>query len=313
MIKYTSTIINNIMKILVTGGAGFIGKHLVKYLLKKNHSVTIFDNFSNSSKNSTSILIKLGVKIIEGDIKKINEIQNASMNQNIVIHLAAKISVSESIKNPMETFQNNVDGTKNVLIACEKNNVEKIILASSAAVYGEGIPKIKLTEESKMNPISPYGKSKVKMELETKEFEINNNVNCIILRFFNIYGIGQTPEYAGVITKFIERIKENKPLKIFGDGLQTRDFIAIDDVIDSIYNAILYGKSGTYNIASGKTTTIKEIAELMISINGGKLDIEYTNEQKGDIRNSEADISLAKKEIRYFPKFKLDKIKEMLE
>ena len=313
MIKYTSTIINNIMKILVTGGAGFIGKHLVKYLLKKNHSVTIFDNFSNSTKNSTSILIKLGVKIIEGDIKKINEIQNASINQNIVIHLAAKISVSESIKNPMETFQNNVDGTKNVLIACEKNNVEKIILASSAAVYGEGIPKIKLTEESKMNPISPYGKSKVKMELETKEFEINNNVNCIILRFFNIYGIGQTPEYAGVITKFIERIKENKPLKIFGDGLQTRDFIAIDDVIDSIYNAILYGKSGTYNIASGKTTTIKEIAELMISINGKKLDIEYTNEQKGDIRNSEADISLAKKEIRYFPKFKLDKIKEMLE
>ena len=313
MIKYTSTIINNIMKILVTGGAGFIGKHLVKYLLKKNHSVTIFDNFSNSTKNSTSILIKLGVKIIEGDIKKINEIQNASMNQNIVIHLAAKISVSESIKNPMETFQNNVDGTKNVLIACEKNNVEKIILASSAAVYGEGIPKIKLTEESKMNPISPYGKSKVKMELETKEFEINNNVNCIILRFFNIYGIGQTPEYAGVITKFIERIKENKPLKIFGDGFQTRDFIAIDDVIDSIYNAILYGKSGTYNIASGKTTTIKEIAELMISINGKKLDIEYTNEQKGDIRNSEADISLAKKEIRYFPKFKLDKIKEMLE
>jgi len=313
MIKYTSTIINNIMKILVTGGAGFIGKHLVKYLLKKNHSVTIFDNFSNSTKNSTSILIKLGVKIIEGDIKKINEIQNASMNQNIVIHLAAKISVSESIKNPMETFQNNVDGTKNVLIACEKNNVEKIILASSAAVYGEGIPKIKLTEESKMNPISPYGKSKVKMELEIKEFEINNNVNCIILRFFNIYGIGQTPEYAGVITKFIERIKENKPLKIFGDGFQTRDFIAIDDVIDSIYNAILYGKSGTYNIASGKITTIKEMAELMISINGKKLDIEYTNEQKGDIRNSEADISLAKKEIRYFPKFKLDKIKEMLE
>ena len=173
--------------------------------------------------------------------------------------------------------------------------------------------KIKLTEESKMNPISPYGKSKVKMELEIKEFEINNNVNCIILRFFNIYGIGQTPEYAGVITKFIERIKENKPLKIFGDGFQTRDFIAIDDVIDSIYNAILYGKSGTYNIASGKITTIKEMAELMISINGKKLDIEYTNEQKGDIRNSEADISLAKKEIRYFPKFKLDKIKEMLE
>ena len=301
------------MKILVTGGAGFIGKYLVKFLLKKNHSVTIFDNFSNSEKNSTGILSELGAKIIEGDIKKMNDIQNATINQNIVIHLAAKISVSESIKNPKETFQNNVDGTKNVLIACEKNNVEKIILASSAAVYGEGIPKIKLTEESKINPISPYGKSKIKMELETRDFEIKNNLNCIILRFFNIYGIGQTPEYAGVITKFIERIKENKPLKIFGDGLQTRDFVVIDDVVNAINNAILYGKSGTYNIASGKTTTIKEIAELMISINGRELGIEYTNEQKGDIRNSEADISLAKTEIKYFPKFKLEKIKEMLE
>jgi UDP-glucose 4-epimerase len=151
------------------------------------------------------------------------------------------------------------------------------------------------------------------MELETRDFEIKNNLNCIILRFFNIYGIGQTPEYAGVITKFIERIKENKPLKIFGDGLQTRDFVVIDDVVNAINNAILYGKSGTYNIASGKTTTIKEIAELMISINGRELGIEYTNEQKGDIRNSEADISLAKTEIKYFPKFKLEKIKEMLE
>jgi len=301
------------MKILVTGGAGFIGKYLVKYLLEKDYTVTIFDNFSNSKKESISNLIKLGAKIIEGDIKEINEIQNASINQNVVIHLAAKISVPESIKNPIETFQNNVNGTKNVLIASKRNNVKKIISASSAAVYGKSGPNVKLTEDIDMNPISPYGESKRKMELEIKEFETKNNVNCIILRFFNIYGIGQTPEYSGVITKFIERIRENKSLKIFGNGLQTRDFVAIDDVIHSIHNAILYGKSGTYNIASGEITTIKEIAELMISINGKKLDIEYTEEQKGDIRNSHADISLAKKEIKYFPKYKIDKIKEMLE
>ncbi len=301
------------MKILVTGGAGFIGKYLVKYLLEKDYTVTIFDNFSNSKKESISNLIKLGAKIIEGDIKEINEIQNASINQNVVIHLAAKISVPESIKNPIETFQNNVNGTKNVLIASKRNNVKKIISASSAAVYGKSGPNVKLTEDIDMNPISPYGESKRKMELEIKEFETKSNVNCIILRFFNIYGIGQTPEYSGVITKFIERIRENKSLKIFGNGLQTRDFVAIDDVIHSIHNAILYGKSGTYNIASGEITTIKEIAELMISINGKKLDIEYTEEQKGDIKNSHADISLAKKEIKYFPKCKLDKIKEMLE
>ena len=301
------------MNVLVTGGAGFIGKHLVKYLLEKNYAITIFDNFSNSKKESLSNLVKLGVKIIEGDIRKIEDIQNASINQNVIIHLAAKISVPESIKNPIETFQNNIDGTKNVLIASKRNSVEKIISASSAAVYGVSGPNMKLTEDIDMKPISPYGESKRRMELKIKEFEIKNGVNCIILRFFNIYGIGQTPEYSGVITKFIERIRENKSLKIFGNGLQTRDFVAIDDVIHSIHNAIIYGKSGTYNIASGNVTTIKEIAELMILMNGKKLDIEYTKEQKGDIKNSHADISLAKKEIKYFPKCKLDKIKEMLE
>ncbi len=301
------------MNILVTGGAGFIGKYLVKYLLEKDYTVTIFDNFSNSKKESISNLIKLGAKIIEGDIKKIDDIQNASINQNVVIHLAAKISVPESIKNPVETFQNNVDGTKNVLIASKRNSVDKIISASSAAVYGKSGPNVKLTEDTDMNPISPYGESKRKMELEIKEFEAKNDVNCIILRFFNIYGIGQTSEYSGVITKFIERIRENKSLKIFGDGLQTRDFVAVEDVIHSIHNSILYGKSGTYNIASGEITTIKEIADLMISITGGKLNIEHTKEQRGDIKNSHADISLAKKEIKYFPKYKIDGIKQMLE
>ena len=301
------------MKILVTGGAGFIGKHIVNYLLKKKYTVTIFDNFSNSKKDSIVDLIKLGAKVIEGDIKKIEDIQNACIGQNTVVHLAAKISVPESIKNPIETFENNVDGTKNVLIASKKNNVKKIIAASSAAVYGKSDPNVKLTEDFQMNPISPYGDSKRKMELEIKKFAVKNNVSCTILRFFNIYGIGQTPEYSGVITKFIERIKENKSLIIFGDGLQTRDFIAIDDVVESIHNAILSSKSGTYNIASGEITTIKEIAELMISIKGIKIDIEYTEELKGDIRNSHADISLAKKEINYFPKCKIDKIKQLLE
>jgi len=132
------------------------------------------------------------------------------------------------------------------------------------------------------------------------------------LRFFNIYGIGQSLEYAGVITKFMERIKQEKPLEIFGDGLQTRDFVSIDDVINSIHNGISYGKSGTYNIASGKAITIKDLAELMILSSGKKLDIHYTTAQKGDIRNSQADISLAKKEIKYYPKFKLDGISKLL-
>ncbi len=300
------------MKILVTGGAGFIGKYLVKSLLKNGHIVTVFDNFSNSKKEAIIPLVNNDVKVIEGDIRSFQNIQNATKNIDIVIHLAAKISVSESIKNPSETFQVNVDGTKNILNACEMNNVKKLIVASSAAVYGEGVFDVKLTEDSKTNPISPYGESKIIMEQEIRKFELNHNIDCVILRFFNIYGIGQTSEYAGVITKFVERITQRKPLEVFGDGLQTRDFIAIDDVIHAIQNAITNAKSGIYNIASGKTTTIKEIAEFMISMSGKKLKIQYVDAQKGDIRNSQADISLAKKEIRFSPKFKLEKIKELL-
>ena len=301
------------MKVLVTGGAGFIGKYLVKSLLEKGNSVTIFDNFSNSTKNSINFLENVGAKVIEGDITKLDDIVNAIKDHEIVIHLAAKISVSESISNPLQTYRVNVEGTKNILTACEKNNVKKLIAASSAAVYGEGDPNVKLTEEAELKPISPYGQSKVKMESVIKEFESKHDINCIMLRFFNIYGVGQTSEYAGVRTKFLERIEHGKSLEIFGDGLQTRDFVAIDDIISSINDGILNGKSGTYNIGNGKSTTIKDLAELMISISGKRLEITHIDSLKGDIRNSHADISLAKKEIKYSPKFDLDKIRELLE
>ena len=296
------------MRILVTGGAGFIGKYLVKYLIGNGNIVTIFDNFSNSSKKSISHLIDTGAKIIEGDITKHDEISNAVKDQEMVIHLAAKISVQESIRNPSETFRINVDGTKNVLVACEKNCVKKLVVASSAAVYGESLPDIKLTEESKTNPISPYGQSKVKMEQIIKNFVSEHNINCIILRFFNIYGVGQSDEYAGVITKFIKKITQNKPLEIFGDGLQTRDFVAVQDVVNSIHNSMskINDYTGIYNIASGKTTTIKELAELMVSVSEKKLDIKYFPSKKGNVRFSQADISLAKKNLGCEPKIELE-------
>ena len=301
------------MKVLVTGGAGFIGKYLVKSLLEKKYSVTIFDNFSNSTKNSIRFLVKMGANVIEGDISDIQDLQNAIKDHDIVIHLAAKISVSESIINPSETFRINVDGTNNVLTACKNNRIKKIIISSSAAVYGESLPDIKLAEESATNPISPYGESKMKMEQNIKEFASKHDIDYVILRFFNIYGIGQSSEYAGVITKFIKRIIEEAPLQIFGNGLQTRDFVAIYDVIQSFHNALSYDKSGIFNIASGKTITIKKLAEQMISLSGKKLEIKFLAEKQGDIRYSEADISKAKNQIMYSPKFELKEgIKEVL-
>jgi UDP-glucose 4-epimerase len=297
------------MKIIITGGAGFIGKYLVNYLLDKGNTITIFDNFSNSEEKSLECHIKRGVKVVNGDIRKFDEILKETEDQDVLIHLAAKISVSQSILNPSETFDVNVDGTKNVLEACKKNYVKKIIIASSAAVYGEGSSGMKLKESAKTNPISPYGKSKLKME---QEIEKNNKNDCVILRFFNIFGIGQTPEYAGVITKFIEMILSNKPLEIFGDGMQTRDFVSINDVVESIYDAIKNGKNGTYNIASGKAITINELAKFMISLSKKGLEIHHISEKHGDIRYSEADISLAKSKIGYVPKLGLNEIKNML-
>ena len=300
------------MKIIVTGGAGFIGKHLIEFLITKKNDITIFDNFSNSKEESIIYLKNQGVKIIKGDITKIQDINNAVKDQDIVIHLAAKISVEESIESPSKTFQTNVEGTKNLLVACEKNNIKKIIISSSAAVYGEGKAGIKLTEKSKMYPISPYGESKVMMENEIKVFGKNHNLNYVILRFFNIYGIGQSPEYAGVITKFIKKIEMNKPLEIFGDGMQTRDFISVNDVVNSIYHSIKNGKNQTYNIASGNSITIKQLAKLIITLSKKELKINYNDAKKGDIRFSEADVSLAKKELHYLPKYSLESIKNLL-
>ena len=302
------------MKILITGGAGFIGKYLVKYLLENGENVSILDNFSNSDKKSMSLFEKNGVKIFEGDITDFNDVSKAIKNQEIVIHLAAKISVLESIKNPAETFRINVNGTKNLLAICKNNNIKKVIIASSAAVYGEGDKKIKVKEEKKKNPISPYGESKMKMEEEIEKNNSSNEMDYIILRFFNIYGIGQTSEYAGVITKFLEKIKKNQSLTITGDGTQIRDFVSISDVICSINNAIGYNKSGIFNIASGNEITINELANLMIELCGEKLNIKNIADKQGEIKYSQADILLAKQKLGYISKINLKEgIKKLLE
>lgn len=302
------------MRILVTGGAGFIGTYLVKFLNESGNSITIFDDFSNSNKHSIQNFEELGIKIIEGDIRDFKKISNAVKDHDIVIHLAAKISVVDSIKNPSKTFSVNVEGTKNVLLSCKKNNIKKIIVSSSAAVYGEGKKNFFINEKTKTNPISPYGESKIIMEQEIINFANKNKINFIILRFFNVYGNGQTKEYAGVITKFSEKIKNNKTIEIFGDGNQIRDFISISDIITSISKAIEYSKNGIFNIASGIPTNINELADLMLKISNKRLNIKYLPQKSGDIEFSLADISLAKEQLQFFPTVSLhDGITEILD
>jgi len=295
------------LKVFVTGGAGFLGATLVSSLLKKNYQIIIFDNFSNSSEEKISPLLTKGAKLVKGDITDSKSIENAIDDSDIVIHLAASINVEDSILNPEKTHNVNVDGTINVFRACVANNVRKIIVASSAAVYGES-KNLPVSENSSTNPISPYGKSKLNMEKYIQKFSQDNNLDCIILRFFNIYGKGQSDAYAGVITKFMKNISENKPLVIFGDGSYTRDFIHIDDALEAIYKAIqkIEGKRGDcYNIATGRAVSIKELAGLTLSISGKKLEIKFEPPKKGDIPHSQANIDLAKKELDFHPKISL--------
>lgn len=296
------------MRILVTGGAGFIGRHLVRYLLKQGHTVTIFDNFSNSTKDSVSDLTSMGAISIEGDVTDMEDIVSATRDQEIVVHLAAKISVSESIKNPQETMRVNVDGAMNVLEGCKKNSVRNTILVSSAAVYGDvGSPQTILTEDSRTNPLSPYGKSKLTMEQMASEFVKSNKMSCVIFRIFNIYGKGQSDEYAGVMTRFTKRIQNNESLVIYGDGLQTRDFVSIDDVIVAFSCAMsAFDKHGRiYNIGSGKSVSIKDLAGLMLQITGKKLEVFFEPAREGDIRFSQASIERARKELGYNPRVDL--------
>jgi len=202
------------MNILVTGGAGFIGRHLVKSLLKSGYKVTIFDNFSNSSEKQIASLVDDGLNVIRGDITDYESLLNSLSGNDLVIHLAAQISVQKSIDDPEFTNKVNVEGTVNLLKACVKQNIKKIIFVSSAAVYG--VPdELPLSEKSQTKPISPYGESKLAMEKSLEEFSQSNDLNCIILRLFNAYGEGQSIEYAGVITKFLEKIQSDKPLIIF--------------------------------------------------------------------------------------------------
>jgi len=295
------------MNIFITGGSGFLGTHLTKFLINQGHHITIFDNFSNSNSNFFSIDNK--IRIIEGNILDYSKVFDSMKNMELVIHLAAQISVKDSIENPENTMKINVQGTQNLLESCIENKTSNFIAASSAAVFGNP-SDIPLTEESLKNPISPYGKSKLMMEEKILEFSKQHKLNSIILRFFNLYGIGQSLQYAGVITKFLENIKKNTTLEIFGTGEQTRDFIHVNDAVNSFDLAIknIDGKIGKiYNVGSGTRTTILKLAYLLLKISGKNLKIIHKPQLEGDISHSQTSIEQITNDLGFTPKISLQK------
>lgn len=297
------------MQVFVTGGAGFIGQHLVKHLLERKNKVIIYDNLKNNSKDSISYLQKLGVKFIKGDVTNFALVKKSITGSDIVIHLAAQINVQDSIKNPQYTHDVNMTGTLNILLACVEKNVKNIIAPSSAAIYGDQ-KDLPISENSNTKPISPYGATKLAMESYLQAFSNCYDLNCVSLRLFNVYGNGQTHAYAGVITKFLQNIKQKKPIVIFGDGSNTRDFVSVEDVVQAFSKSIekIDGKKGNfYNIASGKYISIKELAQMMIDISGKKIPIVHKKAKKGDIKHSQVSVWLAKRELGYNPQVELKK------
>ena len=291
---------------MVTGGAGFIGKHLVAKLLRDQHQIIIFDNFSSSSKNDITYLLEDGVSLVTGDILDYDLLLKSMSSCDFVIHLAAQTSVSQSIADPKTTADIIVDGTVNVLKSCVKTNVKNIIFSSSAAVYGNSLDAL-ISEKSHLNPLSSYGASKLVAEYNLQTFSKLFDLNSISLRLFNVYGNGQSSE-AGVVRKFLKNISKDVPLEIFGDGMQTRDFVHISDVIEAFYCAIrnIEAKRGeVYNIGSGSTTSINELASLLISSKEKDLQVIHKPALEGEIKDSKADISLAKNDIGYSPQIPL--------
>jgi UDP-glucose 4-epimerase len=295
------------MNIFITGGSGFLGSHLTNFLINQGHNITIFDNFSNS--DSKISLSDNKLNIIQGDILDFPKLSTSMKNMECVIHLAAQISVKDSINNPENTLKINVEGTQNLLESCLENKISNFIAASSAAVFGNQ-SIMPLTEESPKKPISPYGKSKLTMEEKISEFSNIYNLNSIILRFFNLYGPKQSSQYAGVITKFLENIKNNVNLEIYGTGEQTRDFIHIDDAISTFDLAIknIEGKAGKiYNVGSGTSTSILELAQLFLKISGKDLKIIHKSELEGDIIHSLTSIDHITNDLGFTPKISLEK------
>ena len=287
-------------KVLVTGGAGFIGSTVVRKCLDSGHEVVVIDNFSSGSKNEFENLESLGVKAIIGDIRDSESVANAMQGCDAVVHLAAQSSVPYSIQNPQENNSINIEGTQLILNHCNQFNVKKIIIASSAAVYGRE-DRLPLKEENAGDLLSPYAESKWENEQQIIASRLNGH-NAVALRFFNVYGPGQKTDggYAAVIPKFIDMMVNGKAPTINGDGLHTRDFVHVNDVSKLILSIIENEWSAVdnhaYNVATGiKTSLLDLVASIKKglernSINTDNLSPIFGEERKGDIRHSIADV-----------------------
>ncbi len=285
---------------LVTGGAGFIGSHIVEELLKRGEKVRVLDNFSTGKRENIAPFLK-EIELIEGDIRESKIVKKAMKGVDYVLHQAAIPSVFRSIKDPITTNEVNVLGTLNILMAAKEARVKKVVYASSSSVYGD-TPTLSKREDMKSFPLSPYALSKLAGEEYSKLFFSLYGLETIILRYFNIFGPRQDPasQYAAVIPKFISSLLNGERPTIYGDGKQSRDFTYISNAVRAnLLAATLKIKEGVFNIACGKRITVNELVKGLNGIMNMNIEPLYTDPRPGDVRHSQADISRAGKVLGY--------------
>ncbi|MEM4239916.1 MAG: GDP-mannose 4,6-dehydratase [Candidatus Woesearchaeota archaeon] len=312
------------MHVLVTGGAGFIGSHLIKKLRKQNHDVDAIDNYSAgeaSRRREKELEADEKVEVWNQDVDDMRMVLNMiKVRKNLkhkdpspavdaIVHLAAPISVEESVRNPLKYCNEIYGKTIHLLEAARLGNIRKMVIASTAAVYGSN-DRLPTSEHARTEPLSPYAISKLAAEGIARMYAREHGIETAILRFFNVYGPDQNPSsgYSGVISNFMSQAKKKQQFTIFGDGKQTRDFVYVEDICDAIIAALTkkFEPGIVVNIGSGKETAILELAEKIAKVSGTAFKVEHKEPRKEDIPHSQASIERAKKLLDYEPKVSLE-------
>ncbi len=289
---------------LVTGGAGFIGGHIVKALIAQGASVRVLDNFA-TGKRETLDAFENQVEVIEDDLRSLAAVEHAVDGVDFVLHEGALPSVPRSIDDPSTTNDVNVTGTLNLLVAARDADVKRVVFASSSSVYGNS-PKLPKDESMTPNPLSPYAVSKLAGETYCRVFNETYGLETVVLRYFNVFGPRQDPksQYSAVIPKFLRLMRSGQPPTVFGDGEQSRDFTHIDNVVDANLKACEAPASAAgevFNCACHDQVTLNQLLDQLNGELGTSLEAEYAPDRAGDVRHSYADINKAKELLGYRP------------
>ena len=289
---------------LVTGGAGFIGSHVCEALIARGDSVRMLDNFATGKRDTAQRLQGLGAELVEGDIRSYHIVRDAVSSVQAIIHLAALPSVPRSVKDPITTNEVNVGGTLNVLDAARDVGVSRVVFASSSSVYGANaqLPK---TEDMMPQPISPYAVSKLAGEKYCQAFAYSYGIETVSLRYFNVFGPGQDPQsaYAAFIPKCLLALRNGTPFTIDGDGLQSRDFTYVSNVVQANLRALEAENIGgeVFNIACGDSLSVLEVVKHLQKLTGNVGNVKHGPSRVGDVPHSLADISRAREMLGYQP------------